>query len=104
MNLYFYYTCEIRISISEWLGSNNDKIRIMAKKMLEKYDKYWSVVNELMAVATVLDPRYKMKLVEYYFPMLYGVDCEHRIGSVRNYCYDLVKEYQLKSKSYGHVC
>ena len=65
MNLYFYYTCEIRIFISKWLGSNNDKIRIMAKKMLEKYDKYWSVVNELMAVATVLDPRYKIKLVEY---------------------------------------
>ena len=35
--------------------------------------------------------------------MLYGVDCEYRIGSVRNYCYDLVKEYQLKSKLYGHV-
>ena len=64
MNLYFYYTCEIRISISEWLGSNNDKIRIMAKKMLEKYDKYWSLVNELIAVATVLDLRYKTKLVE----------------------------------------
>ena len=35
--------------------------------------------------------------------MLYGVDCEHKIVSVRKYCYDLVKEYQLESKSYGHV-
>lgn len=41
--------------------------------------------------------------MEYYFPMLYGVNCEHKIMSVCKYCYDLVKEYQLKSKSNGHV-
>ena len=66
----------------------------MTKKMLEKYDKYWSVINELMAMATIFYPRYKMKLVEYYFPILYRVDCEHRIGIVCKYCYDLMKEYK----------
>jgi len=36
--------------------------------MIAKFDKYWGVINEVMAVGIVLDPRYKIDLLDYIFP------------------------------------
>nr|KYP71177.1 Putative AC9 transposase [Cajanus cajan] len=49
-----------------------------------------------MGVASVLDPRYKMDLLEYYFDKLYDIDCDLEISRIRQLCYDLVSEYQAK--------
>ena len=49
----------------------------MAKSMKEKFDKYWGVSNVALAVACFLDPRYKMKVVEFYYSEMsddYGFD------------------------------
>lgn len=35
--------------------------------MLQKFEKYWEVMHEVVGVATVLDPRYKMEVLEFYF-------------------------------------
>lgn len=45
--------------------SNCEKIQAMANSMIGKFEKYWSVVHGFMAMAVVLDPRFKMKLIEY---------------------------------------
>ena len=56
----------------------------MAISMIENFNKYWSEIHNLLSVATVLDPRYKMKLVEYYFPRIYGhEDANDEIAKVR---------------------
>ena len=47
-------------------------IRSMAFNMLEIFDCYWNVIHVVMAMATILDPRYKIELLEYYFPLIYG--------------------------------
>ncbi|KAM3378795.1 hypothetical protein P3S68_011208 [Capsicum galapagoense] len=47
----------------------------MAKKMKVKFNKYWgdfSDMNILLFVAFVLDPRYKMKYVEFLFKKYYN--------------------------------
>ena len=49
-----------------------------------------------MAVETVLDPRYKMKLIEYYFPKIYGASAFQEIERVHVICLDLVKMYEIK--------
>ena len=49
----------------------NEYIRSMATKMNDKFDKYWGESNLLMSRAIVLDPRYKMKLINFYFPIIY---------------------------------
>ncbi|KAK4370003.1 hypothetical protein RND71_009478 [Anisodus tanguticus] len=70
----------------------------MATKMLEKYNKYWSNVNTLLAVATVLDPRYKIPFVRYYYKQLYE---DYEIGleveKVKDVLKDLTSEYSLNS-------
>ena len=40
--------------------------------MLAKFNSYWTNVNVVMVVAAILDPRYKMKLLEFYYPNIYG--------------------------------
>jgi hypothetical protein len=49
----------------------NEYIRSMAIKMTNKFDKYWGESNLLMSIAAVLDPRYKMKLINFCFPIIY---------------------------------
>ncbi|XP_070662458.1 zinc finger BED domain-containing protein RICESLEEPER 1-like [Malus domestica] len=64
----------------------------MARSMIEKFDQYWSVIHGIVVVATVLDPRFKMRLIEYFFPLMYGQYASNEIDKIRKYCYDLVKE------------
>ncbi|XP_038704690.1 zinc finger BED domain-containing protein RICESLEEPER 2-like [Tripterygium wilfordii] len=60
------------------------------------FDKYWNVVHDVMSVATVLDPRYKLKLMEYYFPKFYKESASEEISRIRTLCYDLFYEYHSR--------
>ena len=74
-------------------------ISVMASKMIDKFEKYWDVCHTVMAIATVLDPRYKLKLVEFYYNSIYGDRAYEEIEAVRQCCYDLVHDYQTKFKT-----
>jgi hypothetical protein len=95
-NMFFPEICKIKLAVSNWIGSSNKSIAEMAKKMLEKFDKYWSVTHDIMGVATVLDPRYKTELLEYYYEKLYGQDSVEQVSRIQQMCYDLIADYQLK--------
>jgi mannose-1-phosphate guanylyltransferase len=43
--------------MQKWLGCGNAVIEKMSAAMIEKFDKYWSDIQEFMALATILDPR-----------------------------------------------
>ena len=70
----------------------------MASSMLENFDKYWSGCHIVMTIVVVLDLRYKMKILEFYFPIMYGSKASSEIGKNFQLCYDLLSEYQSKSK------
>ncbi|XP_030941545.1 zinc finger BED domain-containing protein RICESLEEPER 2-like [Quercus lobata] len=59
----------------------------------EKFDCYWNVIHGVMAVATILDPRHKIELLEYYFPLIYGDEAENEIQRVRDTCYEMIRDY-----------
>ncbi|KAK9981952.1 hypothetical protein SO802_035185 [Lithocarpus litseifolius] len=42
----------------------------------------------------ILDPRYKMKLLEFYYPNIYGNNSNLEIEKIKNLCYDLLDEYE----------
>ena len=58
--------------MSNQIGCPYVEIRLMATNMIEKFNKYWGEIHNLLAVATVLDTRFKLKLVEFYFPKTFG--------------------------------
>ncbi|KAF7842378.1 putative AC transposase [Senna tora] len=64
------------------------------------------VASIVMAVAVILDPRYKLKVVEYYFPRIYKDQSSHYIEEVRNIMNELFQEYQANhntSESSSHI-
>ncbi|GAV82973.1 DUF4413 domain-containing protein [Cephalotus follicularis] len=69
----------------------------MTKKMIEKFDKYWHVIHYVMGAANILDPRFKIKYREFFYPQIYGNDYyQEEIDRIKNICYDFVFEYQSK--------
>ncbi|TXG53358.1 hypothetical protein EZV62_022527 [Acer yangbiense] len=42
--------------------------------------------------------RYKMDLIDYFFPRMYGIDCELETQRIFELCIDLASEYQAKEK------
>ncbi|KAJ7954601.1 Zinc finger BED domain-containing protein RICESLEEPER [Quillaja saponaria] len=99
INLFFPSICNVRLALGQWFSSSNSQIKLMASSMIAKFDKYWDVISGVVGVATVLDPRYKMKLIEFYFPKIYvdrfAVESERILQLV----YDLVFEYQSRGNS-----
>ncbi|XP_070676309.1 zinc finger BED domain-containing protein DAYSLEEPER-like [Malus domestica] len=51
-----------------------------------------------MAIAAILDPRFKMKLIEYYFSLIYKENAPSEIEKVFDLAVNLVKEYELKHR------
>ena len=61
--------------------------------MLEVFDCCWNVIHVVMAMATILDPRYKIELLGYYFPLIYGDEVENEIQRVKDTCYEMICDY-----------
>ncbi|KAH9771969.1 hat family dimerization domain containing protein expressed [Citrus sinensis] len=96
-NLFFPLICKMKLSINRWRTADNLAIRIMADKMADKFDKYWNEIHPMLVVAVVLDPRYKMMLIHFYFPKIYGDTADELIECAHKLCYDSVKEYKSKA-------
>ena len=45
----------------------NSFIRDMCQLMIGKFNKYWENCSTLHMIACILDPRYKMQFIEYYY-------------------------------------
>jgi hypothetical protein len=51
--------------------------------MLDKFDKYWKVKNNVMVIVTILDPRFKMGYIQFYFSQLYDSSrCEQELANI----------------------
>jgi hypothetical protein len=95
-NLYFPKICNILLTIRRWLSSDIPKIEEMSVKMKEKFNKYWSDVHGLMAVAAALDPRYKLHLLKALFLKIHGSvsEADESVNKVKDLMCNLVLEYQ----------
>jgi hypothetical protein len=49
----------------------NEYIKAMTCKMSTKFQKHWGECNLLMSIAVVLDPRNKMTMIRFCFPIIY---------------------------------
>ncbi|KAL1338034.1 hypothetical protein AAHE18_10G181600 [Arachis hypogaea] len=71
----------------------------MATSMITKFEKYWGVINIVMAIGTLLDPRYKMYLLNFFFRKIYGeTEACVIIGQVKRVVQDLALEYATKGR------
>ncbi|KAM3287096.1 zinc finger BED domain-containing protein RICESLEEPER 1 [Capsicum chacoense] len=96
-NIYFSDICDIHIQLIDWCKNPDDFLSDIALKMKEKFDKYWSKCSLTLAIAVVLDPRFKMKLVEYYYNRIYDSDASNQIKEISDAIRELSNEYSMGS-------
>ncbi|KAG8391458.1 hypothetical protein BUALT_Bualt01G0189900 [Buddleja alternifolia] len=71
-NLFLQEVVRVKVELDSKSQSSDDFIYDMVDSMKHKFDKYWGESNLLMAIAAVLDPRYKMMALEFFFLKLYS--------------------------------
>ena len=98
-NTFFIKVCEIKKASYDWFFCLNEAISTMALSMIARFDKYWNWCSIVMAIAVILDTRYKMKVLEFYFPIMYGPKAPNKVRKNFEKCYDLPFEYQSRSKN-----
>lgn len=96
-NIYFPEICDIHLQLIEWCKNPDEYVSLLAAKMRCKFDEYWDKCNLGLAVAAMLDPRFKMKLMEYYYPQLYGSSATELIDDVFECIKTLYNEHSIGS-------
>ncbi|KAG8482629.1 hypothetical protein CXB51_024452 [Gossypium anomalum] len=97
-NNFFDELSEIDILLRDAQFNINVDFNVMAIKMKEKYDKYWGDINKmnlLMFVACVLDPRQKLKYLEFALSEMSSSEkaCEI-MQKLKEFLYELFDEYK----------
>ncbi|EOY31154.1 BED zinc finger,hAT family dimerization domain isoform 2 [Theobroma cacao] len=90
---FFHEAWKIHADLGRSITGEDPFISNLAKSMLEKIDKYWKDCSLVLAIAVVMDPRFKMKLVEFSFTKIYGDDAPTYIKIVDDGIHELFLEY-----------
>jgi Domain of unknown function (DUF4413)/hAT family C-terminal dimerisation region len=98
-NLFFQKFCDIKLRIEALLTNKNPTICKMASSMKQEFDKYWDQSNVVIAIASFLDPCYKMGSIEFYYPRIYQNRGLYELGEFNKVIRDLYGEYVLKCQS-----
>ncbi|CAH9076365.1 unnamed protein product [Cuscuta europaea] len=93
-NVFLAVVWRVKHVLNENEKHSNVFIREMIEKMKLKFDKYWGDCNLLMSIGAILDPRFKMRLVDFAFNKIYAESDAHvNVVRVRNALYELYSEY-----------
>ncbi|XP_044500195.1 zinc finger BED domain-containing protein RICESLEEPER 2-like [Mangifera indica] len=91
-NLYFMEVFKVKKLLKD--KEFDPVVASMVRSMIVKFDKYWGEVNLLMAVAIVMDPRYKLEFIKFAYPILYReYDAEIELDNLRHTLEELYHEY-----------
>ncbi|GKB73682.1 zinc finger BED domain-containing protein RICESLEEPER 2-like protein [Tanacetum coccineum] len=69
-NLYFHNVYKIQKGIQRHMLNPDPVISGMARYMKTKFDKYWETYTMVLSFGAILDPRYKLNIVEFYLSEL----------------------------------
>ncbi|XP_022714612.1 zinc finger BED domain-containing protein RICESLEEPER 3-like [Durio zibethinus] len=69
-NLFLNEVYHVKMLLDKRMNDENEFVQAMVRKMKSKFDKYWGECNLLMSIAAILDPRCKMRVIEFCFPRI----------------------------------
>ncbi|KAF7806426.1 zinc finger BED domain-containing protein DAYSLEEPER-like [Senna tora] len=90
---FFHEVWKLQLDLARSVNSEDPFISRLTRIMQEKIDKYWRDCSLVLAIAVVMDPRFKMKLVEFSFSKVYGDDAHEYIKIVDDGIHELFHEY-----------
>ncbi|CAL8163808.1 unnamed protein product [Prunus armeniaca] len=91
-NLYFPQVFVVEDTLRKAKVDSDSFMKSMATQMMEKFDKYWKEYSLILAIAVILDPRYKIQFVEFCYKRLYGYNSEE-MTKVRDLLFSLFDLY-----------
>ncbi|XP_019416393.1 PREDICTED: zinc finger BED domain-containing protein RICESLEEPER 2-like [Lupinus angustifolius] len=99
-NLYLTEVARVKDVIDKASEDEDHFMREMVASMKIKFDKYWGVCNLLMAIASVLDPRYKFQMMNVCFPLIFKTEEAYiaNMNKVQTSLQELYCEYSLNMK------
>ncbi|XP_012081197.1 zinc finger BED domain-containing protein DAYSLEEPER [Jatropha curcas] len=96
---FFHEVWKIQTDLARAAASDDPFISIVTKAMQEKISRYWKDCSLVLAIAVVMDPRFKMKLVEFTFSKIHGEDAPTYIKIVDDGLHELFHEYLASPSS-----
>ncbi|CAN0841101.1 Zinc finger BED domain-containing protein DAYSLEEPER [Linum grandiflorum] len=90
---FFHETWRIQAELSRLAATGDPFVDGFIKGLQEKIEKYVKDCSLVLAIAVVMDPRFKMKLVEFSFRKIYGDDAPIYIKIVDDGVHELFQEY-----------
>ena len=73
-NLFFPKVFVIQLQIKAAMDDSESFINKMGTYMYTKFEKYWLEYSLILAIAIILDPRYKLHFVDWAYTKLHGVN------------------------------
>ncbi|KAG8388283.1 hypothetical protein BUALT_Bualt02G0109500 [Buddleja alternifolia] len=98
-NSFFRELATVHVGLSNMISKGDYQMASMALRMKEKFNKYWGNIdniNWLLFIAILLDPRYKLKYVNFGFATIYEGDgsfVKRMTGKVEDMLCLLYKHY-----------
>jgi hypothetical protein len=89
----------IYVSLKEKLMGEDEHKKLMATQMISKFEKYWFEFNEALVIAVILDPCYKLHLVNYYYTKIYRIMDSLQFENVHKKLKSLYREYGASSNT-----
>ncbi|XP_040377742.1 zinc finger BED domain-containing protein RICESLEEPER 3-like [Oryza brachyantha] len=97
-NIFFHEAWKLQSELCNAIAHEDPTLRSIAKIMHERHDKYWKDCNLVLAIAVVMDPRFKMKLVEFSYSKIHGVEAAKHVKAVDDAVHDVYSEYAVQGE------
>jgi hypothetical protein len=102
-NLYFLEIWSVKVVLDEQEKSSNATIRIMVREMKKKFHKYFMESYLTNCIPVVLDPRFKMELVEFRLKKYFGVGADKHILEVKEAIAALFLAYAAEVEDFNSM-
>ncbi|XP_039137371.1 zinc finger BED domain-containing protein RICESLEEPER 1-like [Dioscorea cayenensis subsp. rotundata] len=92
-NMFFQEAWKIQLELTNAIKNEDSMVSCMAQELHEKFDKYWKDCSLVLSIAVVMDPRFKLKLVEFSFSKIYVEDASMYVKVVDDAIHEFYLEY-----------
>ncbi|XP_059275455.1 zinc finger BED domain-containing protein RICESLEEPER 1-like [Lycium ferocissimum] len=96
--LYFHNLNKLRFNLMKDSASSDEFAGNLANSMLKKFGEYWRNMYLVLALATIMDPRYKVKYLEFCF-LKYGGNDHSPLPSILEAIRSLFNDYVVDKSS-----
>ncbi|RYR50204.1 hypothetical protein Ahy_A07g036794 [Arachis hypogaea] len=96
-NLYFLQVYHIQCVLMGSLRSEDELLRSMGEKMMNKFKKYWEKYSVILAFGAILDPRLKISTLELMYEEIDAETAKGKVEHVKKKLYKLFEKYDKNS-------